>query len=90
MPMAGNRLPARTRCADPDHPTAHDFACQISVAYWAILWSLENFPEPATFRIASLARPSVLIGVQRGQPLVRLEIGFKVGQVHAMISVRQQ
>jgi hypothetical protein len=36
------------------------------------------------------ARPSVLIGVQRGQPLVRLDIGFKVGQVHVMISVRQE
>ena len=71
-------------------PLAGNFACQGSVAYWAIVWSLENFPEPATFGIASLARPSVLIGVQRGQPLVRLKIGFKIGQVHVMVSVRQQ
>src|SRR5439155_11429184 len=34
------------------HDTTHGFACQISDAYWAIVRSLENLPEPATFRIA--------------------------------------
>src|SRR5690348_3948135 len=34
------------------HDTTHGFACQISDAYSAIVRSLENLPEPATFRIA--------------------------------------
>src|SRR5512132_2826713 len=32
--------------------TGHAFAFQMSAAYSAIVRSLENFPEPATFRIA--------------------------------------
>src|SRR5712671_4666975 len=32
--------------------TGHGFTFQISVAYSAIVRSLENFPEPATLRIA--------------------------------------
>src|SRR6476620_5102610 len=35
--------------------TGHAFASQISPAYSAIVRSLENFPEPATFKIALLA-----------------------------------
>ena len=38
--------------------TGHGFAFQISAAYSAIVRSLENLPEPATFRIALRAQPS--------------------------------
>ena len=34
------------------HDTGHGLTCQISAAYSAIVRSLENFPELATFRIA--------------------------------------
>src|ERR1700739_2404093 len=37
---------------DPFQDTGQSFAFQISVAYCAIVRSLENFPEPATFNIA--------------------------------------
>jgi hypothetical protein len=43
---------------DPFYGTGQGFAFQISAAYWAIVRSLENFPEPATFRIAFRAHPS--------------------------------
>ena len=33
------------------HPTGHGFTFQIPAAYSAIVRSLENFPEPATFKI---------------------------------------
>src|SRR5271169_3108885 len=36
----------------------HGFTFQISVAYSAIVRSLENFPEPATFKMALRAHPS--------------------------------
>src|SRR6516162_7469086 len=35
--------------------TRHAFTSQMSAAYSAIVRSLENFPEPATFKIALLA-----------------------------------
>ena len=38
--------------------TGHGFAFQISLAYSAIVRSLENLPEPATFRIALRAQAS--------------------------------
>src|SRR5262245_52000334 len=38
------------------HDTGHGFTCQISDAYSAIVRSLENLPEPATFRIALRAQ----------------------------------
>jgi hypothetical protein len=38
--------------------TGQGCAFQISAAYWAIVRSLENFPELATFRIALRAHPS--------------------------------
>ena len=38
--------------------TGQGFAFQISVAYCAIVRSLENLPEPATLRIALRAHPS--------------------------------
>src|SRR5512132_1965170 len=34
------------------HATGHGLACQIWLAYSAIVRSLENFPDAATFRIA--------------------------------------
>ena len=34
------------------HDTGHGCAFQISVAYWAMVRSLENFPDPAMFKIA--------------------------------------
>src|SRR5215469_129058 len=37
-----------------------------------------------------LARPSVGVGVQLSQPVVRLEVGFTVCQVHVVVSVGQQ
>src|SRR5262249_41191110 len=38
--------------------TGQGFAPQISAAYWAMVRSLENFPEPATFKIAFRAHAS--------------------------------
>ncbi len=38
------------------HNTGHRCTFQISLAYWAMVRSLENFPEPATFKIALLAQ----------------------------------
>src|SRR5207247_7677405 len=40
------------------HDTGHGFTCQMSDAYSAIVRSLENFPELATFRIALRAHAS--------------------------------
>src|SRR3989441_12963211 len=40
------------------HSTGHRFAFQMSAAYSALVRSLENFPEPATFKIALRAHPS--------------------------------
>ncbi len=36
----------------PSYFTGQGFAPQISAAYWAMVRSLENFPEPATLRTA--------------------------------------
>ena len=71
------------------HATGHGLACQISLAYSAIVRSLENFPDAATFRIALRAQ-ACGIGVQTDQPRVRLEIGRQVGQVHVVVAVREQ
>src|SRR5215510_10097527 len=38
------------------YDTGHGFTCQMSEAYSAIVRSLENLPEPATFRIALRAQ----------------------------------
>ena len=69
--------------------TGQGFACQISAAYSAIVRSLENLPELATFRIALRAQP-VRVGVELDQPPVRLEVGGEVGQVHVVVAVGQQ
>src|SRR2546423_1331287 len=39
------------------YETGHALALQMSFAYSAIVRSLENFPEPATFKIASRDHP---------------------------------
>lgn len=49
---------ALARPADSAYGTGQGRAFQISAAYSAIVRSLENRPEPATFRIAFLAQPS--------------------------------
>lgn len=80
MPVAASRAPAPGKKRDaqiPIMPLDTSSLCQISMAYWAIVWSLENFREPATFRMALRAQASA-IGVQCVQPLVR-EIGLEVG-----------
>ena len=61
----------------------------MSAAYSAIVRSLENFPEPAIFKIA-FAYPSIRVVVQVAQLPVGLEIGREVRQVHIMVSTRQQ
>ena len=53
--FAGQRRNGHRRSflsSDPFQDTGQGFAFQISVAYCAIVRSLENFPEPATFNIA--------------------------------------
>src|SRR2546422_10511823 len=51
------------------HDTGHGFTCQMSDAYSAIVRSLENLPEPATFRIALRAHApeSAYTSQRRGQ-----------------------
>ena len=41
----------------PLYGTGHGVAFQMSAAYSAMVRSLENFPEPATFKIALRAHP---------------------------------
>ncbi len=53
------RQVAKWSCTDPFHGTGQGFACQMSAAYSAIVRSLENFPEPATFRMALRAQASL-------------------------------
>ena len=57
-------------------------------AYSAIVRSLENFPEPATFRMALRAHASA--SEYTVQPLVRLEVGGQVRQMHVVVAMRQQ
>jgi hypothetical protein len=53
--LLGRRLAGeqrnRHRLYSP-YGTAQGLACQISAAYWAIVRSLENLPDPAIFKIA--------------------------------------
>src|SRR5215472_8308552 len=57
--LLGRRLAGQGRKGHaPILFTGHGFAPQISAAYWAIVWSLENFPQPATFRMALRAQAS--------------------------------
>src|SRR5262249_26791302 len=52
---ASQRRNARSR--DSSYRTGHGFTPQMSAAYSLIVRSLENFPEPATFKIAFRAQP---------------------------------
>jgi hypothetical protein len=53
-------LPASGEIAIPDknvlYATGHGFVFQISFACPAMAWSLENFPDAATFIIACVPR----------------------------------
>ena len=49
----------------------------------------ENFPPRATFRIAFLI-PSSAIPVRSVHPLLRLDIGAKIGQDHIAVALGQQ
>jgi hypothetical protein len=51
--------------------------------------SLENFPDPATFKITFLAHP-VAVCVKFSKPLIRVEIGFEIGEMHVVVAVCQQ
>ena len=51
--------------------------------------SLENFPDSATFKMALRAHASG-IAIQCAEPLLRLDVGRQVRQVHVVIAVRQQ
>ena len=55
----------------------------------AMVRSLENFPEPATFKIALRAQASPS-AYSSHSLLVRLQIGFEVRQVHVVVAVGQQ
>ena len=61
------------------------FTFQMSEAYSAIVRSLENFPEPATFSYR-LCRPSIRVGVQVGQSAVCVQIGVQIRQVHVEVA----
>ena len=37
-----------------------------------------------------LARPAVRVGIQLDQPLVRIQVGLEVRQMHVMVAVRQE
>src|SRR5947209_15080612 len=37
-----------------------------------------------------LARPFVSVGIEIAKPLIRLEVGFEVRQMHVMVAMRQQ
>ena len=49
---------ARLKLVELSYGTGHGFAFQISAAYSAMVRSLENFPELATFKIALRAQAS--------------------------------
>ena len=50
------RLPHVMNHRGLHHEIGHDLRCQMSAAYSAIVRSLENFPEPATLRMALRAQ----------------------------------
>ena len=52
-----DRSPFFDECP-PFYGTGHGSTFQMSAAYSAMVRSLENFPDPATFRIAWRAHPS--------------------------------
>ena len=58
-------------------------------AYSAMVRSLENFPEAATFRIA-LRGPGLGFAIQIHEPLIGLQVGLQVRQVQVVVAVGQQ
>ena len=59
-------------------------AFHISAAYSVMVRSLENFPEPATFKMA-LAHPGIGFGIQGEQALVGCEIRLQIRQMHVVV-----
>ena len=58
MRFSSSRVAERLLLATASSRTGHGSALQISDAYSAIVRSLENLPEAATFKIALLAHAS--------------------------------
>ncbi len=67
-----------TRLTTPGYATGHGSTFQIHDAYSAIVQSLENLPELATFKIALWFQPS--FSIQRREPGVGLEVRTQVKQ----------
>ena len=61
----------------------------MSAAYSAMVRSLENFPEPATFKIALRAQASGSAYSSHSRRSAS-EIGREVRQVHVVVATRQQ
>ena len=61
----------------------------MDAAYSAMVRSLENFPEPATFRMALCAQPS-RSAYRLDQTLVRFQVGFHLCQMHVWVAERQK
>ena len=57
LPASGDRWSLVARATVVVYGTGHGLASQISAAYSAMVRSLENLPEAATFRIALRAHP---------------------------------
>jgi hypothetical protein len=58
----------------------------MSPAYSAMVRSLENLPEPATFRTA-LRRPRIRVCVQRRHAPVDIQVRPEICEVHVAIAV---
>ena len=58
------------------------------VAYRAIVRSLENFPEPATFKIA--LRAHALRSAYNAVSRWSASIGLQVGKVHVVVAFGQE
>src|SRR5215470_1254516 len=83
----GAGLPAsgETVIGGPFYEIGQGFAFQISAAYCAIVRSLENFAGPGHVQ-NRFAHPCMFVGVQLGQPVIRLEVGSEVREMHVMIA----
>ena len=71
------------------HDTGHGCTFQISAAYSAMVRSLENFPEAATFKIALLAQ-ALGSPYRLHQTLIGLQVGLQVRQVQVVVAVGQE
>src|SRR6266851_7702783 len=71
------------------HDTGHALTCQMSAAYSAMVRSLENLPELATFRMALRAHSSEsAYSVTSRRSASRYEVN--VGQVHVVVAPGQE